>query len=165
VTDVDPRARRLTFANGATAEFDLLVYVPPHRVPTVVREAGLTNETGWIPVDRGTFETRFRGVYAIGDVVTVPLSIGKPLPKAGVFAHGEAEVVSANIADGWSGRAARRVFDGGGECFVETGDGRAGFGSGNFYGEPTPQVTLREPSRWWHWGKVLFERRWLWKWF
>jgi sulfide:quinone oxidoreductase len=165
VTDVDPRARRLTFANGATAEFDLLVYVPPHRVPTVVREAGLTNETGWIPVDRGTFETRFRGVYAIGDVVTVPLSIGKPLPKAGVFAHGEAEVVSANIADGWSGRAARGVFDGVGGCFVETGDGRAGFGSGNFYGEPTPQVTLREPSRWWHWGKVLFERRWLWKWF
>lgn len=165
VTDVDPRARRLTFTNGVTAEFDLLVYVPPHRAPTVVREAGLTNETGWMPVDRGTFETRFRGVYAIGDVVTVPLRIGKPLPKAGVFAHGEAEVVSANIADAWSGRAARRVFDGFGDCFVETGDGRAGFGSGNFYGEPTPQVTLREPSRWWHWGKVLFETRWLWKWF
>src|SRR6266545_2445890 len=139
VTAVDPKTHRLTFANGATAEFELLVYVPPHRAPTVVREAGLTNETGWIPVDRGTFETRFPGVYAIGDVVTVPLSVGKPLPKAGVFAHGEAEVVSANIADAWSGRAARRVFDGFGECFVETGDGRAGIGSGNFYGEPAPQ--------------------------
>jgi len=165
VTAVDLKTHRLTFANGATAEFELLVYVPPHRAPTVVREAGLTNETGWIPVDRGTFETRFPGVYAIGDVVTVPLSVGKPLPKAGVFAHGEAEVVSANIANAWSGRATRRVFDGFGECFVETGDGRAGFGAGNFYGEPTPQVTLRQPSRWWHWGKVLFEKRWLWSWF
>ncbi len=165
VTNVDPNAQRLTFANGVTAEFDLLIYVPQHRAPTVVREAGLTNETGWVPVDRGTFETRFPGVYAIGDVVTVPLSIGKPLPKAGVFAHGEAEVVAGNIADAWSGRAARRIFDGFGECFVETGDGRAGFGSGNFYGEPSPQVTLKDPSRWWHWGKVLFEKRWLRKWF
>ncbi len=165
VTRVDPAARRLTFANGASAEFDLLIYVPPHRAPLVVREAGLTNETGWVPVNRGTMETRAPGVYAIGDVVTVPLSMGKPLPKAGVFAHGEAEVVAANIADHWSGRVARRVFEGSGECFVETGDGRAGFGSGNFYGEPTPQITLRNPSRWWHWAKVAFEKRWLWQWF
>jgi sulfide:quinone oxidoreductase len=165
VTSVDAMARRLTFANGSTAEFDLLVYVPPHRAPAVVREAGLTNETGWIPVDRGTFETRFQGVFAIGDVVAVPLSIGKPLPKAGVFAHAEAEVVAANVARLWSGQGSPRLFDGYGQCFLEIGDGRAGLGVGNFYGEPTPQVTLRRPSRWWHWSKVVFEKRWLSQWF
>lgn len=37
VTAVDATARRLTFANGATPEFDLLVCVPPHRSPAVVR--------------------------------------------------------------------------------------------------------------------------------
>lgn len=165
VTAVDAAARRLTFANGATAEFDLLVYVPPHRAPAVVREAGLTNESGWVPVDRGTFETRFPGVYAIGDVTIVPLTMGKPLPKAGVFAHGEAEVVAANLAHAWAGRAARRVFDGHGQCFLETGDGRAGLGTGDFYGEPAPRVRLHQPSRRWHWGKVLYEKHWLWKWF
>jgi sulfide:quinone oxidoreductase len=165
VTSVDATVRRLTFANGNTADFDLLVYVPPHRAPAVIRDAGLTNDTGWIPVDRATLETRFPGVYAIGDVVVVPLSIGKPLPKAGVFAHGEAEVVAANIASAWSGHPSRRTFDGHGECFIETGDGRAGFGSGNFYGEPAPKIALHAPSRWWHWGKVLFERQWLRRWF
>jgi sulfide:quinone oxidoreductase len=165
VTAVDAKTRRLMFANGAAAEFDLLVYVPPHRAPAAVRDAGLVNEAGWVPVDRATFETRFPSVYAIGDVTIVPLSMGKPLPKAGVFAHGEAEVVAANLAHAWAGRGARKTFDGHGQCFLETGDGRAGLGAGNFYGEPAPQVTLHPPGRRWHWAKVWFEHRWLRRWF
>lgn len=165
VTAVDPETRRLTFANGVTADFDLLVYVPPHRAPAVVRDAGLVDGSGWIPVDRTTFATRFPDVYAIGDVTTVPLSMGKPLPKAGVFAHAEAEVVAANLVRAWTGRGTPRTFEGEGQCFLETGDGRAGLGSGNFYGEPVPQVKLHRPGRWWHWGKVLFEWRWLTRWF
>jgi sulfide:quinone oxidoreductase len=164
IATVDPVARRLAFANGASAEFDLLIYVPPHRVPAVVRQAGLAPEGGWISVDRGTFATRFPDVFAIGDVTSVPLAMGKPLPKAGVFAHAQAEVVSANLAAQWSGRGARKVFDGHGQCFLETGDGRAGLGAGNFYAEPLPLVRLRGPSRWWHWSKVLLERRWLSHW-
>lgn len=164
VTAVDPAARRLTFADGTTAEFDLLLYVPVHHAPAAVRASGLVDESGWVPVDRTTFETRFPGVYAIGDVTTVPLSMGKPLPKAGVFAHAEAEVVAANIAHAWTGQGTRRAFDGEGQCFLETGDGRAGLGAGNFYGEPAPDVRLYPPSRRWHWGKVLFEKRWLRQW-
>lgn len=164
VTAVDASARRISFANGASAEFDLLVYVPPHRAPAVVKAAGLANESGWIPVDRGTFATRFPGVYAVGDVTTVPLSIGKPLPKAGVFAHAQAEVVAANIANDWLGRGDRRAFDGWGKCFVETGDGRAGFGAGNFYAEPSPAVAMHPPTRWSHLGKVWFEKYWFWRW-
>jgi sulfide:quinone oxidoreductase len=165
VTAVDSVARTLSFANGATAPYDLLVYVPPHRVPAVVRASGLTTEAGWVGVDRRTLATAHPGVYAIGDVTSIPLVMGKPLPKAGVFAHRQAEVVADNLVAEWNGRRASRAFDGRGECFLETGGGRAGFGAGNFYGEPTPQVTLRAPNRWWHWGKVLFEWRWLRGWF
>lgn len=164
VTAVDPAARRLSFLDGSSAPFDILLYVPPHRAPGVVREAGLTSASGWIEVDRHTFETRFSGVYAIGDVTSIPLTMGKPLPKAGVFAHAAAEVVAANIANAWRGRPGHRRFDGKGQCFLETGDGRAGFGAGNFYAEPAPRITLRAPNRWWHWGKVLFEQRWLARW-
>lgn len=165
VTAVDPVARMLTFANGATARFDLLVYVPPHRAPAVVRASGLTTEAGWVGVDRRTLATAHAGVYAIGDVTTIPLLMGKPLPKAGVFAHRQAEVVADNLVAEWGGRSTSRAFDGHGECFLETGGGRAGFGAGNFYGEPAPQVALRAPNRWWHWAKVLVEWRWLRQWF
>ncbi len=164
VSAVDPQARRLTFANGTVADFDVLAYVPPHRAPAVVRAAGLTAESGWIMADRRTFETRWPGVYAIGDVTSIPLTMGKPLPKAGVFAHAQAEVVAANIAVEWTGAGTRHAFDGHGQCFLETGDGRAGLGAGNFYGEPAPQVRLRGPSRMTHWAKVWFEQVWLRRW-
>lgn len=165
VKSVDPQARRIEFTNGKIADFDLLVYVPPHRAPQVVKDAGLTGASGWVAADRATLATSAPAVYAIGDVTGIPLAIGKPLPKAGVFAHGEAEVVAANIAAEIKGGTPRAQFAGNGECFVETGDGRAGYGSGNFYAEPAPQVSLRSPSRWLHLGKLAYEKFWLYRWF
>lgn len=165
VVRVDPASRLIHFKNGATALFDLLAYVPPHRAPAVVRESGLTGDSGWVPVDKSTLETRFPGVYAIGDVTGITLVNGRPLPKAGVFAHGEAEVVAHNIARAITARGEPRAFDGRGACFVETGDGRAGFGGGEFFAEPAPQVKLRPPGRTLHLGKVLYEKYWLYRWF
>jgi len=114
-----------------------------------------------VSVDRHSLETRFPRVYAIGDVVAIPLKLGKPLPRAGVFAHGEAEIVANNIAHAITGAGATARFDGQGECFIEIGDGKAGFGGGNFYAEPAPAITLRPPSWRWHLSKVLFEKSWL----
>jgi len=163
ITSVD--AGRAEFADGAVEPFDLLVYMPPIRSPQVVAESPLGTTSGWIEVDRGTLATSFPGVYAIGDNTQIPLSIGKPLPRAGVFAHGQALVVADNIADAIEGRPVEARFDGHGGCFIETGFGRAGYGSGDFFAEPSPAVTLRRPSRRMHLGKVGFEqnvmRRWL----
>jgi sulfide:quinone oxidoreductase len=161
VTKVDAATRRLQFADATQADFDLLLYVPPHRAPAVIREAGLTDNSGWIPVERHTLATRFDGVHAIGDAVVLPLAMGRPLPKAGVFANAQGRIVAHNIAAAWTGRGKLRRFDGFGTCFVETGDGRAGMGRGNFYAEPLPAVKLRSPSWLWHGAKVLFERYWL----
>lgn len=153
----------LHFATGATAAFDLLLYVPPHRAPAVVKAAGLCAESGWIAVDRETLETQFPGVYAIGDVTSIPLKMGRPLPKAGVFAHGQAQVVARNLARAWTGHGEAARFDGHGMCFLEIGGGMAGVGRGNFYAEPTPDVRMRTPNPFWHLGKVLYEKYWLWR--
>ena len=161
VTQVDPQIRRISFADGTSADYDLLFFVPPHRPPKVVMEAGLVGETGWVSVDRQTLETRFKNVYAIGDVTTIPLKMGKPLPKAGVFAEGQAKVVAHNLASDWTGKGKTQCFDGFGECFIEIGDHRAGIGSGNFYAEPTPQVKIKPPGLRWHLAKIWFEQYWL----
>jgi sulfide:quinone oxidoreductase len=161
VTAVDADRKRLTFANGVQVDFALLAYVPPHRAPAVIRDSGLTGESGWISVDRHTLQTRWPNVYAIGDVISIPLALGKPLPKAGVFAHREAEVVAENIAHAIAGQTQSVRFDGHGECFIEVGGGKAGFGGGDFYAEPKPAVTLRQPSWRWHLSKVWVEKSWL----
>lgn len=54
------------FDSGKTVEFDLLFCVPPHKAPEPVVKAGLTNQTGWIPVNPRTMETKQEGVYTAG---------------------------------------------------------------------------------------------------
>ncbi len=158
------QGRRIEFTNGASAEFDLLVYVPPIRPPRALRDSALVDASGWVQVDRHTMATRFPGVHAVGDVTMIPLTMGKPLPRAGVFAHGQAEVVARNIARAVLGKGREARFDGHGSCFIETGSGKAGFGAGDFYAEPRPQVKVRPPGRIWHAGKVLLEKQILWRW-
>ena len=153
------------FTDGRSETFDLLVYMPPIRPPAVIASSPLAGAAGWIDADRQTLATSYPGVYAIGDNTQIPLSIGKPLPRAGVFAHAQALVVADNIAAVIAGNPATARFDGHGGCFIETGFGKAGYGSGNFYAEPSPSVNIRPPSRRRHFGKVAFEynvmKRWL----
>lgn len=157
--------KELTFENGEKVKADLIAWVPPHRAPTVVKDSGITNETGWIPIDGKTMKTGFDNVYAIGDITANKLPSGMMLPKAGVFAHLQAEVVAHNIAAEINNTGSFREFKGNGYCFLEMGNGTAGFASGNFYAEPKPKVKLKNPGRIWHWGKIAFEKWWLWRWF
>lgn len=157
--------KEVIFKGEKTASFDLLIFIPPHQGPKVIRESGVGNEMGWIPVDKKTFKTKYENVFAIGDVAAVTLVSGKPLPKAGVFAHFEAKVVAKNIASEIQGHPAKEEYDGHAYCFLETGYGKSGLASGNFYAEPVPTIAMKHPGRVWRWGKVLFEKYWFWKWF
>src|SRR5205814_6898389 len=76
--------------DGTEMPFDLFLGVPRHRAPDVVIASGMT-EDGYIPVSSRTLETRFPGVYAVGDVATAGV------PKAGVFAEGAASVVAESL--------------------------------------------------------------------
>jgi sulfide:quinone oxidoreductase len=164
---VDPGARELIFDAGQRVTYDLLVAVPPHRAPKAVVEAGLTNQAGWIPVDPHTLGTNQDGVYAIGDVTAIPIpgrwkpDVPLMLPKAGVFAHAQAEVVAQRIVAEVTGRHSEAMFCGDGYCMLEAGEDLAGFAFGNFFAEPAPNVQLRQIGKAWHLGKVLFEKWWL----
>jgi sulfide:quinone oxidoreductase len=120
-----------------------------------------------VSVDRATLRTRYDNVYAIGDMTAVSIpgrwkpDIPLLLPKAGVFAHAEGEVVAHRIAAEIAGARATTAFDGYGYCMLEAGGRIAGMAFGDFFGEPSPQVRLRRPGQRWHWGKVLFEQWWL----
>lgn len=162
--ELRPDTREIVTSDGQAHRVDVLLVVPPHRAPDVVRSSSLLGVSGFVHVDPGTLQTDFDDVYAIGDVATIKLRNGKALPKAGVFAHAEAKVVAERIADGSAGRRPSVEFEGNGYCWIELGDGRAGFAGGNFYADPEPRVKLRRPGRPLHWGKVAFEKWWLHHW-
>lgn len=153
----------LTFCNGEIHGYDLLAYTPGHQCPAVVRDAGLAGESGWVHVNRETLETGFPNVYAIGDITYIGLEMGKPLPMAGVFAHYQADTVAHNIARKINSKEADRVFTGDGQCFLEMGEGKAGYAGGNFYQSPLPAIKMKKPGYFWHLSKVWFEKYWFFK--
>ena len=167
LTQADPTTREIAFDGKESFHYDLLVAIPPHRGPRIAQEAGLTNEAGWVPVDRATLQTQYENVYAIGDATAISVpgrwksDVPLMLPKAGVFAHAQAEVVARRIAAEITGTGEQNNFPGVGYCMLESGESLAGFAYGNFFAEPSPQIELHKMDKSWHLGKVLFEQWWL----
>jgi sulfide:quinone oxidoreductase len=153
---VDGAARRIAFDDGSAAAYDLLIAIPPHEAPKVVRDAQLTNAAGWIPVDpqtlRVTAPPAGGEVYAVGDVTAVPLpgrykpDVALSLPKAGVFAAAQGRVVAHQIAARLLGTVPREAFDGVGYCYLETGAGRAVKADGSFFALPHPVMRKQPPD-------------------
>ena len=153
---VDAGARRIEFQDRSDARYDLLIAIPPHVAPRVVREAGLVGPSGWIPVDPRTLKVAGAAgvaeIFAIGDVTTVPLpgrfkpDMSLSLPKAGVFAEAHGRVVAHQISARVLGAATAETFDGRGFCYLEVGGGRAMRAEGSFFELPHPVMQRRPPD-------------------
>ena len=139
VASVDNARSVAVLDDGAEIPFDLFLGVPKHRAPAVVIASGMA-EDGYVPVDPRTLETRYPGVYAVGDVAAVGV------PKAGVFAEGAARVVAASIVARARGADGAGGYDGRGACYVEFGGGRVGRVDVDFLSGPKPTGTFAEPS-------------------
>ncbi|SMO90193.1 NAD(P)/FAD-dependent oxidoreductase [Gracilimonas mengyeensis] len=144
------------------AAFDLLAYTPHHQCPKVVTDAGLVGESGWVEVNRETLETKYPKVFAIGDITRIKLNSGELLPKAGVFARHEAEVVAHNIAKEVYGKLPDKKFEGEGSYILDLGEDEAGRVSGDFY---SSEVKMDNPGVIRHWEKILTEKSWFIKYF
>jgi sulfide:quinone oxidoreductase len=138
-SSLDPARRVVVLDDGSELPYDLFLGVPRHRAPDVVLESGLA-EDGYIPVSSATLQTRFPGVYAVGDVTTAGV------PKAGVFAEGAARVVAASLIATIRGGEQPPPYDGIGICYIEFGAGRVGRVEVDFLSGPKPTGTYGEPS-------------------
>jgi sulfide:quinone oxidoreductase len=139
VSALDAGRRVAVLDDGGEMPYDLFLGVPRHRAPDVVLASGMA-EDGYVPVDRSTLETRFPGVYALGDVAT------QGTPKAGVFAEGAARTVATSLISDLRGGGDRHTHTGTGSCYVEFGAGRIGRVDVDFFSGPSPTGTFQEPS-------------------
>jgi sulfide:quinone oxidoreductase len=139
VRALDPDRRVALLSDDGQLPYDLFLGVPVHRAPKVVADSGLTVD-GWIPVDPLTLETRFPGVYAVGDVTSVGT------PKAGVFAEGQAAVAAARIVAAVQGRSRDAQYDGRGICYLEFGHNRVAKVDVTFRAGQRPAGGLEGPS-------------------
>lgn len=155
VRALDTARRVAILDDDSEMPYDLFLGVPKHRVPDVVAASGMT-EDGWIPVDPRTLETRYPGVYAVGDVNSVGT------PKAGVFSEGAARVVAERIIAQARNGELPPEYSGAGACYVEFGAGQVGRVDVTFlHGPPTgtfsaaSEALVREKE---HFGSSRRER-------
>lgn len=154
---------KLIFQNGEEASFDLLLAVPPHVAPKVIYESGLAKEGGFIPINRDC-KTPFENVYAVGDVTTLTVIDTMTVPKAGVFAEGEAITVAQNIISNIQSKNELLLFDGKGGCFLESGRDTASIIEVDMFTESKPTTKLTESTVKHLDEKLQFEKERLSKW-
>jgi sulfide:quinone oxidoreductase len=155
--------KTIEFENGNKTSYDLLILVPHHQLPQVIKTSGLLEDTDqrWINVDRFTLRTKYSNVFAIGDVTEIRVDNAITVPKAGIFAEGEAKAVSQQIINeirNSDSDKERTKFDGRGFCFMEVGDKKAGYIDVDLYNEAGPTTRLEPPSGEFYQKKLDFER-------
>ena len=154
---------KLIFQNGKESVFDLLLAIPPHVAPKIVYDSGLAKENGFIPINRDC-KTPFENVYAVGDVTTLAVTDTMAVPKAGVFAEGEAITVAQNIMSKIQSKTESSLFDGKGGCFIESGRDTASLIEVDMFSEPKPTTKLTESTTIHLDEKIQFEKERLSKW-
>lgn len=155
--------KTIEFENGSKTLYDVLVLIPPHQVPQIIKNSDLLGDGDqhWINVDKFTLRTKYKNVFAIGDVTEIRLDKTTTIPKAGIFAEGEAKVVSQQITNEIKNNNSNKAltkFDGKGFCFMEIGDKKAGYIYADFYNERGPTTRLDPPSDEFYQKKLDFER-------
>ncbi len=97
---VDPGAMTVTTASGEVVRADVINFIPPMRAARIAAQMGLTDKSGFCPVDRRTFESTVHpGVYVLGDA-----SIADAMPKSGFSANTQAKVTARAITETIAGR-------------------------------------------------------------
>lgn len=153
---------KIKFENGE-ASFDILISVPPHKVPSVVVESGFAENGKFVAVDK-TCKTKYDRVYAIGDVNQIMVTDKIAVPKAGIFAEAEGVTVARNIISQIKNELENAIFDGKGGCFLETSKGTAGYIQVDMFATPDPLTQLKSPSPEHFSEKEKFEQERLKKW-
>jgi sulfide:quinone oxidoreductase len=144
VSQLDADKKVAHLRDGRELAYDLFLGIPKHVPPAVVRDSALAGDDGWIPVDHTTtFVTRFPDVYAVGDVALVPV------PRAGVFAEGEAATLAEVLIAQLRGGPAPPPYQGVATCYMETGDDKVTKVNVNFLAGPTPTAFVQGASFEW----------------
>ena len=92
VTSVEPATRTLVTEFGRH-QANVANVIPPQRAGRIAEVAGVTDRTGWCPIDPVTFESKLQaGIHVIGDA-----AIAGAMPKSAFAANSQAKTCAAAV--------------------------------------------------------------------
>ncbi len=118
VVRVDVKAKVFETEFGHKHKIDVGNVIPPQSAAKIAIDAGLVNESGWVPVNTRTFEAqKAPHIHVIGDA-----NLATPMPKSGYIANTTSKQAVAAAAAALEGRpvpADPIYFN---TCFSHVGD-------------------------------------------
>lgn len=93
VTSVDPQSMVLK-TDFATHKANVANVIPPQKAGHIAEVAGVTDRSGWCPIDPVSFESRLRpGIHVVGDA-----AIAGAMPKSAFAANAQAKACAVAVA-------------------------------------------------------------------
>ena len=100
IEELDAAGMSISTVTGDTIKGDVINVIPAQKAGKIAFDAALTDDSGWCPIDLGTFEsTIHKDIHIIGDA-----SIATGMPKSGYSANSQAKVCAAAVAAMLSGK-------------------------------------------------------------
>jgi sulfide dehydrogenase [flavocytochrome c] flavoprotein subunit len=94
VTRIDVKEKIFETELGSRHKIDVGNVIPPQSAARIAIDAGLTNDSGWVPVNPRTFEAQKAAhIYVIGDATSAA-----PMPKSGYIANSTSKQAVAAAA-------------------------------------------------------------------
>lgn len=137
--------------DGARLDYDLLMLVPPFRGAPAVLGAGITDELGYVRVDRLMRVHGTERMYAAGDCVNFAG------PKMGHMAVREAEVAAANVAAEIVGSEPSALYEHEMMLVIDEGGSDSIYLHKKLWDDGEGSV---RQGRFWGWAKRMQERYW-----
>lgn len=106
VVRVDANRLQVETEFGTVHQADVLNVIPPQQAGAIAVQAGVTDNSGWVPVDGSNFASQqVADVYVVGDA-----SIASPMPKSGFAANAQAKVAATAIVNDLLGQDPAQAF-------------------------------------------------------
>jgi sulfide:quinone oxidoreductase len=140
----------ITKEDGSTEEktfkYDMLHVTPPMQAPEFVKNSSLSNEAGWVEVDKETLQhVRYSNVFSLGDVASTPNA------KTGAAVRKQAQVLGHNMMQymKYGEIKSPKKYNGYGSCPLITGYGKTVLAEFDYDNNPTPSFPFDQARERW----------------
>jgi sulfide:quinone oxidoreductase len=145
-------SRAVISSNGHAMNYNLLMLIPPFRGPGAVIGVGITDDEGYIKVDRAMRVEAVDRMYAVGDCVNFSG------PKLGHMAVQQAEVAATNVSREIQGLEPIHAYDHEMMLIIDEGGGETIYLHKGLWANDPAKV---RQGRFWSWAKRVHEKYWL----
>jgi len=166
IEKVEPNA--VVLADGRTVPFKYSIIIPPFLGIDAIRDSpGLCNQRGFVPVNDKYQHVDYPEIYSAGVAVAIappePTEIPTGVPKTGYMSEVMGHLAAHNIAAQITGTPPdQRPFgDINALCILDAGDSGVIMVTDKIF-KPR-KMELLIPGPWAHWGKLAFEKYFMWK--